>query len=134
MRAAEAPSLKEFEWKAVVDPDTAEGPRRQRGKRDGVTSFRAIVASSAFLVLFATTMLVGGRAAIDPLLRSATSARDKAAVGDIVYTMPDGRFCRHMSFDNATAEMVEGTIMPCPESIVRDHGRNSRGFAWGAAN
>jgi hypothetical protein len=60
------------------------------------------------------------------------AARDTKAVGDVVYSMPDGKFCRHMSFDNVTAEVVEGTITPCPHDIARDEFRNKTGgFAWG---
>jgi hypothetical protein len=84
-------------------------------------------------MLLAAALLVGGHAAIDPLLRSAAAARDARAVGDVVYSMPDGKFCRHMSFDNLTSEMIEGTVVPCPDSVVRDEFRNkTAGFAWGA--
>lgn len=92
---------------------------------------RAIIASSAFLVLLAATLLIGGHAAIAPLLRSVMAARDERAVGDIIYPMPDGKFCRHMSFDNTTAEIVEGAIAPCPDGISRIHIHTAKGFAWG---
>ena len=52
-----------------------------------------------------------------------------------VVAMPDGKFCRHMSFDNTTASMVEGTIVPCTTDITRDSrsavAAAPRGFAWG---
>ena len=94
-------------------------------------SARAVIASSLFLVLLAAALLVGGHAAIDPLLRSVIAARETKAVGDVLYTMPDGIFCRHMSFDNATAEVVEGAIERCPTDISRGRARTSKGFAWG---
>jgi hypothetical protein len=112
----------------VVPPPHKRSPKR---RDDGATSTRAVIASSTFLVLFAGTLLVGGHAAIDPLLRSVAQARESRAVGDIVYTMPDGKFCRHMSFDNATAEMTENAIAPCQNDIARNRPRESRGFAWG---
>ena len=96
----------------------APRPRPRRGG-DGQTSVRAIIASSAFLVLFSVTLMVGGHAAIDPLLRSAMAARETRELGDVVVTMADGKFCRHMSFDNATAEIVEGKVGPCPDSVSR---------------
>ena len=99
---------------------------------DGATSARAVIASSLFLVLLATALLVGGHAAIDPLLRSAIAAREAKELGDVVYTMPDGKFCRHMSFDNETSEVIEGAVEPCAYDIVRDHSRSAKGFAWGA--
>lgn len=91
-----------------------------------------------FLVLHlivGASLLVGGRAAIDPFLHPALDANDPRAGGDVVVTMPDGKFCRHMSFDNATASMIEGTIEPCRTDISRDFGvpgvAPHGGFAWG---
>jgi hypothetical protein len=96
-----------------------------------VTSARAAIAAAMFLVPLAAALLVGGHAAIDPVLRSVISARETRAVGDVIYTMPGGIFCRHMSFDNTTAEVVEGAIEHCPSDIARDRARTARGFAWG---
>jgi len=85
-----------------------------------------------FLVLFTTGILFGGHAAIDPLLRMVTAAHRSEAVGDIVLPMPDGKFCRHMSFDNRTSEMNEGAVEPCPDDILRGQFRRTgRGFTWG---
>jgi hypothetical protein len=99
------------------------------------TSTRAVIASSVFIVLLATALLVGGHAAIDPLLHRSLDLGDARGSGDVVVTMPDGKFCRHMSFDNTTASMIEGTIEPCRVDITRDRGSAvsspPRGFAWG---
>jgi len=82
--------------------------------------------------LFTTALLFGGHAAINPLLRMATAARSSQSIADIVLPMSDGKFCRHMSFDNATAEMKEGDVEPCPDDIVRGQFRRTgRGFTWG---
>jgi len=124
-------------WSAAADH--AAGSERARkvsrlrlGDEDGATSARAIIVSSCFLVLLAATLLFGGHAALDPLLRSAMAARDAKAVGDVVYSMPDGKFCRHMSYDNGTGNMVEGTVERCPDDIAKDEFRSvSKGFAWG---
>lgn len=132
MSPAKGATVKAATWSAA--PDHIDPPPRKRSRKgpdDGATSVRAVIASSAFLMLFAGTLLIGGHAAIDPLLRSVTAARETLAVGDVVYTMPDGKFCRHMSFDNATAEMTEGAIAPCQNDIARNRPRDSRGFAWG---
>jgi hypothetical protein len=101
---------------------------------DGATSTRAVIASSVFIVLLVAALVAGGRAAIDPFLRPALEAQDARAAGDVVVTMPDGKFCRHMSFDNATSSMVEGTVELCKFDITRDTGGPPpppRGFAWG---
>ena len=83
--------------------------------------------------------MIGGHAAIDPLLQSAMAAREPKGTGDVVVTMPDGIFCRHMSFDNVTAAISEGAIERCPDDIAGYRPRTSnsssnRGFAWGAGN
>ena len=82
-------------------------------------------------MFLAVTLLFGGHAAIDPLLRMVLAAQDNRMAGDLVFAMPDGRFCRHMSFNNATSEVTEGGIAPCPDDLARQHFRTSRGFSWG---
>jgi hypothetical protein len=136
MYRSERAGAKTATWFAEADRGGA-GLRRQIGPRvrlddNGATSARAVIVSSLFFILLAASLLFGGHAAIDPLLRSVIAARDSAATGDFVSAMPDGKFCRHMSFNNATSELIEGTIERCPDNIARDTFRNTaRGFAWG---
>jgi hypothetical protein len=118
---------------AAVKP-SAQGTPQVRFSDDGASSTRAVIASSFFIVFIVAALLVGGHAAIDPFLHPALEAQDEQAAGDVVVSMPDGRFCRHMSFDNATASVVEGPVELCQGDIVRDHGLQPsapRGFAWG---
>jgi hypothetical protein len=114
-------------------PAKQSAPARRGDSR--ATSTRAVITSSAFIVLLAAALLFGGHAAVDPFLHRNSDALDARGSGDVVVTMPDGKFCRHMSFDNTTASMVEGTIEPCKVDITRDHGpavsTQPRGFAWG---
>jgi hypothetical protein len=119
---------------AVRDNTGLRNRNEPRIRRDdnGATSTRAVMVSSLFFILLATSFLFGGHAAIDPLLRSVIAARDGAATGDFVSAMPDGKFCRRMSFDNATSEIIEGSIERCPDNMVETSSRNTgRGFAWG---
>ena len=134
MHAVDGTSPQSAAW--FVEPDHAgAGRRRQksaRTRREDDTSMRAVIVSTSFLVLFTAAIMFGGHAAIDPLLRMATAARHSESVGDVVVPMPDGKFCRHMSFDNTTLEMNEGAIEPCPDDILRGQFRRSgRGFIWG---
>jgi hypothetical protein len=143
MELAEEIAPERPSWLAAVDSDDTDPPPRPRRRppiraqrtRDGATSLRAVIASSAFLVIFASTTLVGGHAAIGPLLRSMAKTRDTNNTGDIVYPMPDGQFCRHLSFDNTTAELAETTVGPCPNSVIRnalrDRFHSARSFNWG---
>lgn len=134
MRTAKDARVRSPAWFTALNYDDGNARRGPRRVSDGQTSFRAIIASSAFLVLFAVTLMLGGRAAIDPLLRSAMAARETKDLGDVVLPMSDGKFCRHMSFDNATAEIVEGKVGLCPDSLTRGQFRTYRGFAWGSEN
>lgn len=138
MRVVKRGSAEAATWFADMDRMIArlpakKGPQAPLSDRRA-TSTRAVIASSIFIVLFAVALLLGGRAAIDPFLHPA-DAYDPRAGGDVVVTMPDGKFCRHMSFDNATASMIEGTIEPCRTDISRDFGVPAvaphGGFAWG---
>lgn len=134
MPAADGTSADSAQW--FVEPDPADarrrGPRIARAQRDeDSASTRAVIVSTVFLVLFTAAIMFGGHAAIDPLLRMATAARHSDTAGDIVMPMPDGQFCRHMSFENKTSEMNEGDIVPCPDDLLRGQFRHAgNGFAW----
>jgi hypothetical protein len=134
MSAAEKVSRDAGAWFVEADhvSVTALARRRSRARMDEerAKSGRVVIVSSLFLVLFTAALLIGGHAAIDPLLQSAVEARETKGAGDVVWTMPDGIFCRHMSFDNVTAEITEGGIERCASDIVGNRPRPSRGFAW----
>ena len=87
------------------------------------------------LAFLAAAVLIGGRTVIDPMLRAAAEARQSKRIGEVVFTMPDGAFCRHLSFDNSTAEISESTLDRCPEARPRSSAKEStgvkKGFAWG---
>ena len=94
-------------------------------------SLALIITTSLMFVLFASVLLVGGHAIITPLLRApAVSGTNNR--GDIVYTMPDGTFCQHMTFDNATGRMSAGGINHCDSSVDSGGGNRGGAFKWGA--
>jgi hypothetical protein len=134
MSAAEKASRDAGAWFVEADhvSVTALARRRSRARIDEerAKSGRVVIVSSLFLVLFTAALLIGGHAAIDPILQSAVDARETKSTGDVVVTMPDGIFCRRMSFDNVTAEIVEGGIERCTNDIARNRPRTGRGFAW----
>ncbi len=97
-----------------------------RAKAKGVS-----VILCSFAALLAGALLAGGQGVIDPLL-GTRDALEAKRVGDIVYALPDGTYCRHLSFDNMTAELTEGSIEHCKHNPSGEHHRNTSGFAWGA--
>lgn len=138
MRPSDGASAEKAARFGEAEPGTlnarARRSARARFEAEREKSASVVIVSSLFLVLIAAGLLIGGHAAIDPLLQSAIAARGSngPGAGEVLYTMPDGIFCRHVSFDNATAEMVEGAIERCADDITRDHAHSVNGFAWGA--
>ncbi len=110
-------------------------PRRTRrpvrARRDEQRGARLAIVFSFFLVLVILALLVGGHFAIDPLLQSAAAAREARRVGDIVYAMPGGGYCRHLAFDNVTAEISERTVESCAKNPAAAPAPAANGFAWG---
>jgi hypothetical protein len=96
-------------------------------------AMRIGVVLSLFLVLVVGAALIGGRSVIGPMLQKAMAQPLEAhRKGAIVFTMPDGTFCRHMDYDNKTAELIESAVMQCAEARPRDAPRAPSGFAWGS--
>jgi hypothetical protein len=56
---------------------------------------------------------------IDPVRRTVFAARDGQRVGEVVYSLPDGSFCRRLSFGNETAALSEGAVEPCPANLPK---------------
>jgi len=87
---------------------------------------------SLFLILLMAALVIGGRSVIEPMLRKAMAqASETHRQGEIVFTMPDGTFCRHLAFDNKTAELTESTVLQCPEARPHGAAHPPSGFAWG---
>lgn len=120
-------------WFVEADHASMTVRARQRGRSpihdERMKSARVAIVSSLFLVLLGAALLLGGHAAIDPLLKSAMEARQAKGIGDVLYAMPDGIFCRHMSFDNVTAQVVEGSLQRCTGDSG-DRARQASGFDW----
>lgn len=106
--------------------------RSARARRDEQRAKSATfaMAFSLFLALAAGALLAGGHSVIDPLLQSAAAAREARRVGDIVYALPDGIYCRRASFDNGTGELTGGGLELCPVRSSRV--RVTTGFSWRA--
>jgi hypothetical protein len=104
-----------------------------RARRDErhAKAVRTGVVLSLFFVLLTAALLVGGRAVIDPLLEAASGDREANRIGEIVYTMPDGAFCRHLAFDNVTGEVTERTVEQCDGNIGKPSKHARMGFTWG---
>ncbi len=110
----------------------ARGSARARRQEEREHSLGLIITTSLSFILFAAAILLGGHAVIGPLLQHAAATRDANGTGDFVYTMPDGVFCRHMSFDNHTGDITEDGIEECPGRTVGSADASASQFRWGS--
>ena len=133
MRAGQQIGTDTVSWVAAADHASARARRAARAHREDLRakSARLAVVLSLFLVLLAAALLIGGRVVIDPMLQAAAEARGTNRVGAIVYAMPDGLYCRHLSFDNVTAELTEGAVEKCADELTRGRKSRAPNFAWG---
>jgi hypothetical protein len=91
------------------------------------------VVLSLFLALIVAAVLIGGRGVIGPMLQKALAHPvDAHRKGAVVFTMPDGAFCRHLAYDNKTGELVESAVVQCPEARPHEAAHPPSGFAWGS--
>lgn len=138
--SSEDASRESFEWYVEPEPyastRAATATLRSRARRlhdERANSLGVVIITTLFFVLFASAAMVGGHAAIAPMLRSASAAREAgASTSDIVLPMPDGMFCRHMSFNNATADITDAGIQKCPTHIERGAATAPLRFEWGS--
>ena len=94
------------------------------------------------VVLFLFLVLIVGRACSSVAAASSApcckrrwpASEDKHRKGAIVFTMPDGAFCRQMAYDNKTAELTESAVAQCAGGATAWMRRAPpSGFAWGHA-
>jgi hypothetical protein len=88
-----------------VRPDQSRRTVASRSRRLELRAktARLVVVLSLFLMLIAAAVFIGGQSVIGPMLQEAMAqTRDRHRTGAIVFTMPDGTFCRHLAFDNKT--------------------------------
>ena len=125
-----------FDWYVESDYTRLEQARqslRVRRDEDRAHSLGLIITTSLLFVLFAAAVTFGGHAAIVPLIQEAIAARDAQGVpvkGSIVYTMPDGVYCRYLSFDNTSGEVVGAAIRKCPDQAGESAGGFVSAFRW----
>jgi hypothetical protein len=135
MWGLERANTKLYSWAPADRRIAVRRSARVRHDEQNAKKTRVAVIVALFLAFLAAALLIGGRAFVDPMLRAAAREREANRVGAVVFTMPDGAFCRHLSFDNNTAEVNESAIDRCPEARPRG-GRESendnKGFAWRA--
>ena len=115
--------------RAAVRPAPSQAQAR-RGERR-TKSVRVTIVLALFVALVAAAAIVG-RPMIDPVLRTVLPERDGRRVAAVLYSLPDGSFCRRLAFDNGTATLTRGAVEQCPANLPKERLRGDRNFAWGA--
>ena len=133
--AATRPTGTKADWLAVAAGRVAgrklyRWSMRARRDEQRAKKIRTAVVLSLFMLFLVGALLLGGRAAIDPLLQAAGDGREARREGQIILTMPDGIYCRHVAFDNTTGAFSERTVEQCANDISKPRTRESIGFAW----
>jgi hypothetical protein len=135
MSAGQSDHGETMHW--YVEPDHFGARRtnvalsRRRHAEDRINSLALAITSALLFVLIAGAFMFGGRAAIAPLFNRDAVAREVNRTGAIVYAMPDGSFCRRMTFDNATAEVTSVVVERCPGALDVVGGPSPGRFNWG---
>jgi hypothetical protein len=135
MSATERARAAASSWYKPPDRIRSNAAARVRKDEQRTKKTRSIIVLSIFLAFLVPALFIGCRAFIGPMLRTNAEERQANRIGEVVFTMPDGAFCRRLSFDNKTAEVNESTVDHCPEARPRGKEKEAdtsrKGFAWG---
>jgi hypothetical protein len=80
-------------------------------------SAHVIIVSLLFSGVCLAALLVGRNAVNGFLVRVGASSWNSAEMGEVLFVMRDGLFCRHMTLDNESGDLTEHTIERCPAGI-----------------
>jgi hypothetical protein len=138
MRTTQRMNTAAASWYRPPDRIRSNAGARARQDEWRTKKARVVILISIFLVFIAAAVLISCRAFIGSMIRAAAEARQMNRVGEVVFTLPDGAFCRRLAFDNKTAEVSESTVDRCPEARPRGRKKevdtSTKGFAWGSDN
>jgi hypothetical protein len=110
--SADTPGLKE----QPLSSSPSHVPRTPR-RREGTGVRAALVSFSVFIIAVAGAFLL--RDAVAPLRLTQNGGAERHAVGTIKLA-PDQGFCRQMTIDNRTGQMINHGRLPCDRSSAGD--------------
>jgi hypothetical protein len=93
---------------------------------------RIAIVCALFLGLVGVGAFLGVRLMIEAPHRQAATTSDTAnRYSRVLYTMPDGTSCRVVLFDNKSAMMSEGPVVPCDPNRKSTTYIEPKEFSWG---
>jgi anti-sigma-K factor RskA len=109
----------------------AHARRELRRSREARTGFwRVSIVSAFFVAVLIANLFVGAVVVVGAFRKEPDTA--SIAIGRATIPTLDGVFCRHVLFDNRTAETKEDKISRCDDREDTKSKRRSKAtFSWG---
>ena len=93
---------------------------------------RIAIVCALFLGLLGVGAFLGVRLMIEaPERQAATTLDTTNRFSRVLYAMPDGTSCRVVLFDNRSAMMSEGPVVPCDPNRKSSTYIEPKEFSWG---
>ena len=116
----------------VADTSPRRSGRELRRARETRTKiWRVSVVTVFFAVVLGANLLVGAALMLKALHTQAGETAASTRFGRVTFPMLDGVFCRHVKFDNTTAEATEDKVSRCEDERVRERPGHTTSFNWG---
>jgi hypothetical protein len=115
---------------------TESSPRRsgrelRRAREARTKLWRVSVVTTFFVVVLGANLLVGATLMLKALRAQAGETSASTRFGRVTFPMLDGVFCRHVLFDNTTAEATEDKVSRCDDDRARERPHRTTSFNWG---
>jgi hypothetical protein len=109
----------------------AHARRKLRRSREARTGFwRVSIVSAFFVAVLIANLFVGAVVVVGAFRKEPDST--STAIGRATIPTLDGVFCRHVVFDNRTAETKEDKVSRCDDrDDAKSRRRSKSTFSWG---
>jgi hypothetical protein len=115
----------------LADRSPRKSGRDFRRAREARTKFwRVIVVSAFFTVVLGANAFIGVAVLVKAAGTNEAQTAAALRIGRVTFPMLDGVFCRHVLFDNNTAQTKEDKVSRCDDRDSRSRRRTST-FNWG---
>ena len=81
--------------------------------------------------MLGANLFVGATLVLKAMRTQAGETSASTRFGRVTYPMLDGVFCRHVRFDNTTAESTDDKVSRCDDDRGRERLGHSTSFNWG---
>ena len=115
----------------VADTPPRSGRELRRAREARTKIWRVSVVAFFFVVVLGANLFVGAALMLKVLHTEAGETAGSMRFGRITFPMLDGVFCRHVLFDNTTAEAKEDKVSRCDDDRIRERPGHTTSFNWG---